>query len=167
MSIDSNTYVGPVLICEKVPTEAKYPYEACSGESCPLYKKKDKVKGMFCYHCGSKVINFLETKNILIPTYQQVSQLLYEKLDEDTLIKNCFINIKGNYDVFMPNNYLGSKPSRDMTADHPKNFSLFSNDFDIEKEILWFNETYHEYIKEFSTLYKSVEVKWGFFNYQS
>lgn len=174
MGLYRSQYIGPVLLAKQEPKEEKTFFVGCSKRRCRVYGKAGEVAGAFCHHCGSTNKDFEgKLKIVMEPSYDKIRDALDDAgLDEDVLVLNEFVCVPDgykNYIVYMPNDYLGTKPPNQFDSDESTFSLLIGGRYtrSPEKEIQWFKDTYQSYIKKFSELYVDVQVEWGVFAFMS
>jgi len=91
MGTNQNTYIGPYITIDKLPTKSKNEtLYTCSNTSCKIRGRK--AIGKFCNDCGSENTNVTKTKEVNISPYE----LMNEFGNEDIMF-----NLEGEY--LLPN----------------------------------------------------------------
>ena len=165
MGVYLSNHIGPVLIVQ-ITFSTKPTFKlACPNSVCARKTFSNEAK--FCPTCGSELTEVPGVPEKLeLPTTQQIwDELLSAGLSEDALTSNCFIgDLPEDIRVYTPNHR--RNPPRNFNAKSPRNLLLDITECDVEGEKKWFSEAFAAEIAAFKKLYKSVEIKWAFLNYE-
>jgi len=150
MGVSKNTYVGPYLKINKIPTEKvekKDSYKICPNENCSIHLIK--AVGEFCSNCGTK--NILHTNKQYIDKGKNIYDLMFEFGEEDIFFvyeNLCLMNRRSSYN---------------KSDDEP--FLLNMDENYISNALTSFNKDYSEFMSFLKESGVEFDVKFGVISY--
>lgn len=166
MGLYLSNYTGPVIFAESTFETKQTTRRVCPNEAC---NRKKNIEGAFCGSCGTKIVSVPgKEEKVQIPTNDQVQTafkeagLNYEAITEERFGLN---GVPEEISIYTPNNNRNNP--RKFSSAEPKNLLLDIEECDVAGDKAWLAEKFAPEIAVLKELYKSIEIKWVFWNSES